>query len=313
MARTRTPRRRLRPDESGLLPAEPTGSNGFAIAPSNSASKHAMLWINPHTSFFFRSEAQMTSDEGLNAYGALTWGQFFIYQGFNEHAGWMHTSSGVDNIDEYLETVTKKGDGYLLPVRQRRASADDAAGSWCPTRRRAGWRSGSSPSTARHHGPIVREVDGKWVSVRLMEEPVKALTQSYTRTKAKNLEEFKEIMELHTNSSNNTVFADAEGNIAYFHANFIPKRDTEVRLDEAGGRQRSGDRVAGRCTPSTRRPNVFNPKSGWLYNTNNWPWTAAGPRQPEAAGLSRVRGAQRREPARRPRDPRAQQEEGLHA
>src|SRR6185295_9578815 len=93
-------------------PAEPTGSNGFAVAPSNTASKHALLWINPHTSFFFRSELQMTSQEGLNAYGASTWGQFFIYQGFNERAGWMHTSSGVDNIDEYLETVTRHGDHY---------------------------------------------------------------------------------------------------------------------------------------------------------------------------------------------------------
>src|SRR6186997_731926 len=88
---------------------EPTGSNGVAIAPSNTASKHALLLINPHTSFFFRAEAQMVSEEGLNAYGALTWGQFFIYQGFNDRTGWMHTSSGVDNIDEYLETVIKKG------------------------------------------------------------------------------------------------------------------------------------------------------------------------------------------------------------
>src|SRR5512143_942371 len=63
-------------------PAEPTGSNGIAIAPSNTASHHALLLINPHTSFFFRSEAQMTSDEGLNAYGAPTWGQFFIYHDF---------------------------------------------------------------------------------------------------------------------------------------------------------------------------------------------------------------------------------------
>ena len=78
---------------------EPTGSNGFAIAPSNTSAGHALLLINPHTSFFFRSELQMTSDEGLNAYGAVTWGQIFIYQGFNEKAGWMHTSSGVDNID----------------------------------------------------------------------------------------------------------------------------------------------------------------------------------------------------------------------
>src|SRR5580704_13821449 len=75
---------------------EPSGSNGIAIAPANTAEHHALLLINPHTSFFFRSELQMASEEGLNAYGAVTWGQFFVYQGFNEHAGWMHTSSGVN-------------------------------------------------------------------------------------------------------------------------------------------------------------------------------------------------------------------------
>src|SRR6185503_5410035 len=76
-----------------------------------------------------------------------------------------------------------------------------------------------------HHGPIVRKLDGKWVAFRSMQEPVKALTQSYTRTKAKNYKEFRQTMELHTNSSNNTIFADAEGNIAYFHGNFLPQRD----------------------------------------------------------------------------------------
>jgi len=68
-----------------------TGSNGFAIAPSKTASGNAILYINPHTTFYFRPEIQMSSEEGLNAYGAVTWGQFFIYQGFNESCGWMHT------------------------------------------------------------------------------------------------------------------------------------------------------------------------------------------------------------------------------
>jgi acyl-homoserine-lactone acylase len=60
---------------------EPSGSNGIAIAPKNTIDGKALLLINPHTSFFFRSELQMTSGDGLNAYGASTWGQFFIYQG----------------------------------------------------------------------------------------------------------------------------------------------------------------------------------------------------------------------------------------
>jgi acyl-homoserine-lactone acylase len=270
---------RVARDESGIIPAEPTGSNGFAIAPTNSASKHALLWINPHTSFFFRAEAQATSDEGLNAYGALTWGQFFIYQGFNEHAGWMHTSSGVDNIDEYLETVTRKGNDvfYKYGDEERQLTARTIV---VPYKTATGMAKREFTVYRSHRGPIVREVDGKWVSVRLMEEPVKALIQSYTRTKARNLQEFKEIMNLHTNSSNNTVFADSEGNIAYFHANFIPKRDTRFDFTKpVDGSDPATDWQGVHSVDEA--PNVFNPKSGWLYNTNNWPWTAAGPDSPK--------------------------------
>jgi acyl-homoserine-lactone acylase len=98
---------------------EPSGSNGIAIAPSNTAAHHALFLINPHTSFYFRAEAQMVSQEGLNAYGAITWGQFFIYQGFNERAGWMHTSSSVDNIDEYLETIVRRGTSSITSMGTR--------------------------------------------------------------------------------------------------------------------------------------------------------------------------------------------------
>src|SRR5205085_208254 len=98
--------------EKPEFPAEPRGSNGIAVAPKNTAGGHALLLINPHTSFYFRSEMQVTSGEGLNVYGASTWGQMFIYQGFNEHVGWMHTSSGVDVVDEFAETVERRARGY---------------------------------------------------------------------------------------------------------------------------------------------------------------------------------------------------------
>lgn len=265
--------------EAGLLQLEPTGSNGFAIAPSNSLSKRALLWINPHTSFFFRAEAQATSEAGLNAYGAITWGQFFIYQGFNEHAGWMHTSSGVDNIDEYLETVTPRHRGFVyqfggeqrsLQTRSvviRYRTADGIA-----QRRFVVYRT--------HNGPIVRQANGKWVSVRLMEDPVNALTQSWLRTKAKNLQEFRQIMNLHANSSNNTVFADSQGNIAYFHANFIPKRDPRLDWSKPVDGADPATQWQGVHTLD-EAPNVVNPKSGWLYNTNNSPWSAAGADSPK--------------------------------
>ena len=260
---------------------EPTGSNGAAIAPSNTAAHHALLLINPHTSFYFRAEAQMTSGEGLNAYGALTWGQFFIYQGFNERTGWMHTSSGVDNIDEYLETVTRKGAGFTYrygsedrPVTVSRITV--------PYRTATGTAQKEFTIYRTHHGPIVREADGKWVSVRLMQEPLKALQQSYLRTKAKSYKAFKETMELHTNSSNNTIYADADGSIAYFHANFIPKRDAKFDWTKPVDGSDPATEWHG-VLSIDESPGLLNPPTGWLYNTNNWPWSAAGSSSPKKA------------------------------
>jgi len=256
-------------------PAEPGGSNGFAIAPSNTTDGHALLLINPHTSFFFRAELQMTSEEGLNAYGAVTWGQFFVYQGFNERAGWMHTSSGVDNIDEYLETVVEKDDGYYYQYGGEERPVTVTAIS-VPYKTDAGMAQRDFTVYRTHHGPVVREADGKWVTVRLMQDPVKALTQSYTRTKATGYESFRETMELHTNSSNNTVFADADGNIAYFHANFIPRRDTGfdwTRPVDGSDPATEWDGVLS----IDETPGALNPPSGWIQNTNNAPWSVAGP------------------------------------
>jgi acyl-homoserine-lactone acylase len=258
---------------------ELAGSNGFAIAPSNSASKKALLWINPHTSFFFREEAQVSSDEGLNAYGAITWGQFFIYQGFNATAGWMHTSSGADVVDEWAETITKDGEAisYAYGSEQRPVTSE---------RITIAYKSATGPATKdftvyrTHHGPITRERDGKWIATSIMNEPVKALTQSYTRTKARNLAEFRKTMELYTNSSNNTVYADAEGNIAYFHANHVPKRDTTFDWNAPVDGSDPRTEWQGVHTLD-ESPNVFNPASGWIQNTNNWPYSAAGPNSPK--------------------------------
>ncbi|MBS1819172.1 MAG: penicillin acylase family protein [Acidobacteria bacterium] len=263
-------------------PPEPTGSNGFAIAPANSASGKALLWINPHTSFFFRAEAQMTSREGLNAYGALTWGQFFVYQGFNDKAGWMHTSSsGVDNIDEYLETVERSGEAVLYrfgsekrPVDVRKISVPYKTASGMATREFTVYRT--------HHGPIVRQIGDRWVSVRLLQDPVKALTQSYMRTKATNYRSFRDTMELHTNTSNNTVFADAEGNIAFFYSNFVPRRDPAFDYTKPVDGSNPATDWKGTLSID-ESPNVLNPPNGWIQNTNNWPFSVAGPNSPKAS------------------------------
>ncbi|MBA3271226.1 MAG: penicillin acylase family protein, partial [Acidobacteria bacterium] len=260
---------------------EPRGSNGIAIAPSNTVGGKSLLLINPHTSFFFRAEAQMVSEEGLNAYGALTWGQFFIYQGFNDRVGWMHTSSGVDNIDEYAESITAKGDRFFYQYggEQRPVTASKIV---VPYKSGAATAQKEFTVYRTHHGPIVRAADGKWISIRLMQEPLKALTQSYTRTKARNYAEFRQSMELHTNSSNNTIYADADGAIAYFHANFIPRRDAKFDWSQPVNGSDPATEWDG-VLSIDETPNLLNPPSGWLYNTNNWPWSAAGPHSPKQA------------------------------
>jgi acyl-homoserine lactone acylase PvdQ len=258
---------------------EPTGSNGVAIAPSNTASHHALLLINPHTSFFFRSELQMVSDEGLDAYGAVTWGQFFIYQGFNAHAGWMHTSSGVDNIDEYAETVTRNGHRLFYQYASEHRPLQTSTIT-IPYKTTGGMATKTFTVYRTHHGPIVREANGKWISVRLMQDPMHALIQSYIRTKAHDYKSFRKSMALHTDSSNNTIFADASGNIAYFHSNFIPRRDTHFDWTKPVDGSDPATEWHGVLSVD-ETPNLLNPASGWLYNSNNWPWSAAGPYSPK--------------------------------
>ena len=266
-------------------PPEGGGSNGIAIAPKLTRDHHALLWINPHTSFYFRSELQMASDQGLDAYGAVTWGQFFVYQGFNPTCGWMHTSSGVDNIDEFLETVVQRGGRTYyrhgdreLPVRARTLTV------LFKTDTGLARRSFTVYYTA--HGPVVRRQGDRWVTVALMQSPVNALIQSYTRTKARDYAAFRRIMELHTNSSNNTVFADARGNIAYFHSNYIPRRDTAFDWTEPVDGSSPATDYRG-VLSFDETPNVVNPAVGWVYNSNNWPWSAAGPDSPRRADYPR--------------------------
>ena len=255
--------------------AEPAGSNGIAIAPSNTTGKKALLLINPHTSFYFRSELQMTSDEGLNAYGAVTWGQFFIYQGFNERLGWMHTTSAADAIDHFNETVMRKGDRYFY----RRGSEERPVAVKNITlkvKTAAGLKDRVITTYRTHHGPVIAASEGgKWMSVGLMHRPVEALMQSYGRTKAKSYDEFKKVMELQANSSNATIYADADGNIAYFHTNFLPRRDP--KFDWTRPVEGSDPASDWKGTLGFRElPHIKNPSTGWVYNANDWPWAAAG-------------------------------------
>ncbi len=266
-------------DQRELAFTEPAGSNGFAISGKLTESGKAMLLINPHTSFFFRGEVHVVSEEGLNAYGAVTWGQFFVYQGFNEKTGWMHTSTYTDFMDDFKETIIETDSGYKYqygneqrPVLSKNVTLAFLDGDELKEK--------SFTMYHTHHGPITQAIDDKWVATSMMWDPVNALIQSFTRTKMNGHQQFREMMNMRTNSSNNTVYADAEGNIAYYHGNFIPKRD--IRFDYSKPVDGSDPATDWQGLHSVdENITLINPANGWIQNCNSTPYTAAGKYSPK--------------------------------
>ena len=253
---------------------EPQGSNGFAIAGKHTASGNAMLLINPHTTFYFRGEIHVVSEEGLNAYGAVTWGQFFVYQGFNEDTGWMHTSTDADFMDEFVEDVFEE-DGKLFYRYGDEARPVQVSEVTLKYRDGDGMAERTFPMYHTHHGPITHIEDGKWTATKINWDPVNALTQSFVRTKQSNHEEFREMMRIRTNSSNNTVYADSSGNIAYYHGNFMPRRDPQFDYSMPVDGSNPATDWQGLHTVE-EIVTVVNPGNGWIQNCNSTPFTASG-------------------------------------
>ncbi len=256
-----------------------TGSNGFAIAPSKTASGNAILYINPHVTFYFRPEVQVKSEEGLNAYGAVTWGQFFVYQGFNENCGWMHTSCNVDVADIYGEKISTKNkqlfytfDGQLKPIKEKKIELNYVENNVL--------KSKLITTYFTHHGPIMAKRDGKWVSLKSHNRSMNSLIQSWKRTKAKGFEDYKTIMDLRENTSNSTVFADNKGNIAFWHGNFVPIRDKKLNWSKLMDGSISATEWQG-LHAVEETVHSYNPANGWLQNCNSTPFTCAGENSPK--------------------------------
>jgi acyl-homoserine-lactone acylase len=264
----------------GWLPDDAeSGSNGFALAGFRTASGNTELYINPHVPFYFRMEVQLVSDEGLNTYGAVTWGQFFVYQGFNAHCGWMHTSSLADVADLYAEKVQRQGDGWVYayegetrPVRTKPITVYYKRNDSLLAMPVTGYYT--------HHGPVLANRDGKWLSVREYNRSLNALLEAWLITKANTFDDYKKAMDLRANTTNNTVYADDQGNIAYWHGNFMPRRDTSfdwslpvdgsIAATEWKGVHELDEIV-----------HSYNPATGWMQNCNSTPYSLSGGSSPE--------------------------------
>ncbi len=259
----------------------PGGSNGFALAPFKTVSGNSILYINPHTTYYFRPEVSLESEEGLHAYGAVTWGQFFVYQGFNEHLGWMHTSSYSDVADSYIEKINRVNgilqyeyDGKLIPVKEKNIRIQYLIDSTINSK--------TFKTYYTHHGPVMAQRDGNWISVKANNRDIKGLIQSWLRTKAKNYSEYKKTQAILANTSNNTVYADDQGNIAYWHGNFMPKRDELYNWSKPVDGTTIATEWKG-LHSLEELIQVKNPSTGWIQNCNSSPFTVSGSSSPKKA------------------------------
>lgn len=253
-----------------------TGSNGFAVGKALSKSGNAMLYINPHVTFYFRPEIHVNSQVGLHAYGAVTWGQFFVYQGFNEYGGWMHTSSQVDVADMYQEKVEMRGaipyylvDGQSRPMRIKKIQLK-VKGELAPR---------EFTTYFTHRGAVMAKRDGQWISVQSYNRSLKSLEQSWLRTKTTGLASYQKVMDLRANTSNSTIFADNKGNIAYWHGNFVPKRNPKKDWSLVQDGSSSANDWKG-LHPVKDLVYVINPASSWIQNCNSTPFTVSGSSSP---------------------------------
>ncbi|MBC7866898.1 MAG: penicillin acylase family protein [Gloeobacteraceae cyanobacterium ES-bin-316] len=256
-----------------------TGSNGFAVGPAKTASGNAILYINPHVTFYFRPEVHMVSEEGLNVYGAVTWGQFFIYQGFNEYCGWMHTSNNVDVADMYIEKISGKENQLMFEYEKQ---LKKVRSKQIKIHYKNDGSKAAKNITALYtqHGPVMAKRNGQYISVQSSNRMMNGLIQSWQRTKAKGLEDYTKSMALRGNTSNSTVFADNKGNIAYWHGNYIPIRDKKYNWSKP---------VDGSIAQTSWQGihdvkdivQMINPKTNWIQNCNSTPYTVSGSSSPE--------------------------------
>lgn len=255
------------------------GSNGFALSGFRTASGATELYINPHVPFYFRMEVHLISEEGLNAYGAVTWGQFFVYQGFNAHCGWMHTSSYADVADLYAEKVRQQDTGFVYvyegqtrPVLEKPFTVYYKKGDVVQALAVKGYYT--------HHGPVMASRDGKWLSLKEYNRSLNALEEAWQITKANTFDEYKQAMDIRANTTNNTVYADDQGNIAYWHGNFMPRRDSSYNWSLPVDGSIAATEWQG-LHSLDEIVHVYNPATGWIQNCNSTPYASSGNSSPE--------------------------------
>ncbi|NJM20519.1 MAG: acylase [Richelia sp. RM2_1_2] len=253
------------------------GSNGWAIAPSRSASGNAMLLANPHlpwSDLFLWYEAQITAPL-LDAYGASLVGIPVLNIAFNDNLGWTHTVNTHDGWDAYQLELA--GDGYRFDGKVRPFETKTV--SLKVKQNNGTLREQPLVVKSSVHGPVVSEKDGKVTALRVvgLEQPG-VLEQWWDMARSQNLAEFEKALQRLQLPMFTVIYADREGHIMHLFNGQVPVREQGDFQYWRGQIQGNTSKTLWTKThPYEDLPRIIDPPSGWLQNANDPPWTTTFP------------------------------------
>lgn len=272
----------------------PRGSNAIAFSSKKTKDGKTYLAINSHQpleGWYSWYEAHLSSEEGLEIIGGTFAGGISMFCGANQNLGWTHTVNHADFSDVFKITVNTSEDAYLLD------------NEWLPLTKKKiksrvkllGFLKIPITKTMYYtkYGPTFKTEEGFFAWRFMAGQTLRMAEQWLMMNKAKNLQEFKNALEVRGIVSTNIVYADKEDNIFYISNGSILQRDPQYKWSEVLPGNTSATLGNGEMYPLDVLPQVLNPASGWVFNTNNTPFTSTSTGEnPKETELNQVLGYQ---------------------
>ena len=255
----------------------PKGSNAFAISRSKTMDGNTYLAINSHQpleGWYSWYEAHLISEEGLNMLGGTFPGGATIFHGVNEDLGWAHTVNHVDLSDVYKmemhpsESLQYQFDGEWKSLEKRTYKAKVKLLGFLkiPIKQKI---------YESVYGPTFKTKEGFYAWRFAAGQDIRAVEQWYKMNKATGLESFQEALRMQAIPSTNIVYADRQDNIFFISNGKVPVRDPayDWRKVVPGN---TSTTLWTEYYPLDSLPQVLNPASGYVFNTNNTPFSSSG-------------------------------------
>lgn len=289
----------LQAAEEVVIKHTPTGSNGWAIAPSRTTTGNAILVANPHLPWgvnqpapglgqyqWIEANLVVGNPQGpiLNAQGVTFIGGPFIGIGYNDYLGWTHTNDWIKNADLFQLTLDSTGTKYLF------------GGAFLPLLHTQNTIQVLQPNGALQpqlldiyasvHGPIVaRSNDGKTalvLHVPGLASSTHLVTQYWHMIEAQTMKDWVAAESMLQMPFFNVMYADRSGNTAYIFGGQQPVRKAGLTWQEVAGIQDGTDPtlLPTQILPWSQLPQVRNPPAGFIANSNNPPWNTVLPQPP---------------------------------